>query len=134
MLYDEHGTSPSSWRGEKALNQRLCLFHTRALHSQQASHCSPQHCTQTAQSSSDVEGKGLHQVIQCIHSAVLETLKEVLNFHASYGSEIPYNSCLTRVQALFEKALSAVTAGCKSKNEYLRLNKASVSSHWNDSE
>lgn len=77
----------------------------------------PQHCVQMAQSSSDVKGTGLHQVIQHIHSAVLETLEELLNFHAYYGSEIPYNSCLTQVQALFEKALYAVTAGCKTEQE-----------------
>lgn len=98
------------------MNQRLWLFHTKALHSQQASHCSPQYCIQTAQSSSEVRGTGRHQVIQHIHSVVLETLEEVLNFHAYCGSEIPYNSCLTQVQALFD-ALYAVTAGCKTEQE-----------------
>lgn len=116
MLYEKHGTSLSSWRGEKVLNQKLWLFHTRALHCHQPS-LFPQHCIQMAQSSSDVKGMGLHQVIQHIHSVVLETLEELLNFHASYGSEIPYNSCLTKVQALFEKALYAVAAGCKTEQE-----------------
>lgn len=69
------------------------------------------------QSSSDVKGMGLHQVIQCIHSLMLETLKEVLDSHAHYRTEIPYNSCLTQVQPLFEKALYAVTAGCKTGQE-----------------
>lgn len=70
-----------------------------------------------AESSSDVKGTGVDQVNRHIHSMVLETLEEVLNFHAYYGREIPYNSCLTQAQALFDKALHAVTAGCKTEQE-----------------
>lgn len=99
---------------KKVWTRDFVLFHTTALHSQQASHGSPQHCTQTAQSWSGMKGT---LCTRQIHSLVLETLEEVLNFHALYGSEIPYNSCLTQVQALFEKALYAVTAGCKTEQE-----------------
>lgn len=56
------------------------------------------------------------------------------NLHTYCGNEIHDNSCLASAQALFDKVLYAVTAGRKSNKEYIRLNKFSTSSHWNDSE